>query len=172
MARSNLHRAARQAEQLSFNMTPMIDVTFQLIIFFIVAGQMASQALAKLVPPKPWESQARELKKGQFDQPNRVIVNVLSSDPERKSPDPSLSGTALKYKVDAADIAPDDIDALVAILEQRKNNALADGFKEFFVEVRAHYTVYYRDVEPVLKAAAKAGIPKMSITARLSTPEE
>jgi len=172
MATSKVYRTGSQGEQVSFNMTPMIDVTFQLIIFFIVAGQMASESLAKLVPPKPWESQAKELKQDQFEQPNHAIVNVLSSDPDRKSSDPSLAGTALRYKVDAAEIAPDDVDALAVILERRKNEALAEGFKDFFVEVRAHHTVYYRDVEPVLKAAAKAGIPKMSITARLWSPEQ
>ena len=45
------------------NLTPMIDCTFQLIIFFIISAQMTSEA-AKLLPPKPVSSMAMEAIKG------------------------------------------------------------------------------------------------------------
>ncbi len=164
MAKSAVYKRGRG--EAEFNMTPMIDVTFQLIIFFILAGQMASEALAKLDPPEPHESVAKKVDE---QIPNRAIVNILSKDPE--NPDSELAGEAMMYKIENVVIEVGDIDALAKVLEQKwdnwKNSAYGDDKAEFFVEIRGHYTLYYREIQPVLQAAAKAEIPKMSITAVL-----
>ena len=54
MAKKSVYSSAGQPVQVEFNMTPMIDVTFQLILFFILVGQVASDALARMLVPEPW----------------------------------------------------------------------------------------------------------------------
>jgi biopolymer transport protein ExbD len=43
---------------MDINMTPMIDCTFQLIIFFILTAQIASEEVAKVAVPEPHHSMA------------------------------------------------------------------------------------------------------------------
>ena len=70
------------------NLTPMIDCTFQLIIFFIISAQMTTEA-AKLLPPKPSNSLALKATQGQAGKKNakpgggkvikeRITVNLFS----------------------------------------------------------------------------------------------
>ena len=43
---------------IGINLTPMIDCTFQLIIFFILSTQLANRDLEKILLHRPVESQA------------------------------------------------------------------------------------------------------------------
>lgn len=72
MARKRITDAGAQQE---VNLTPMIDCTFQLIIFFIITAQMAS-AKAKLVLTKPYKSQAVMPEKGGPDTPTSVFKSI------------------------------------------------------------------------------------------------
>jgi biopolymer transport protein ExbD len=66
------------------------------------------------------------------------------------------------YKVDGRPIGVGDLEALVGLLKARKK-AFGDG--ECLVEIRADRRVGFGYVEPVMSAAAEAGIPRLSITA-------
>ena len=148
------------------NLTPMIDVTFQLIIFFILVGQITSEDLAALIPPQPYASLADENASTKYN----IIVNV-----------PSKAGDDLKYVVDSRQKAMDahtaetwfvagvevpisDDEALVVEL-QKYLTRFGEHQSEACVEIRSDRRVFYRDVERVLLAAGKAGISKMNITA-------
>ena len=100
-----------------------------------------------------------------------MIVNILSRDPDRKSNDRGLSGQASEYKIGSTSFDVGDIEGLAEVLGIRRDSAEAAGYEDFFVEIRAHHTVFYDQIEPVMLAAAKAKIPKMSITARMQTFE-
>ncbi|HNX27429.1 MAG TPA: biopolymer transporter ExbD, partial [Phycisphaerae bacterium] len=85
------------------NLTPMIDCTFQLIIFFILTAQMASQELAKVSLPEPVKSMAIGADPDKPDQPtnlNNVTVNVVNkygdSDDNRQM---ELAGKAECYQL-------------------------------------------------------------------------
>jgi biopolymer transport protein ExbD len=148
------------------NMTPMIDCTFQLIIFFILTAQMANAELAKIIPPDPQRSVAED-KPGEVKN-DRVIVNIANEygdDPDRT--DPRKASWARNYKVGGKDIMPGDMDSLVDALRDRKDSAVEMGIDkdEFFIEVRADKDIQYADVEPVMRAARDADIKKMYITA-------
>jgi len=39
-----MHRIKRSSEEVKLNMTPMIDIVFQLIIFFVIAAEMEKHA--------------------------------------------------------------------------------------------------------------------------------
>ena len=159
----------RRSGEVGVNMTPMIDVTFQLIIFFIITGQIASTALAKLELARPHQSQA--IKEEETRIPNKVIVNVLSRGGTDKDADPFDARHASCYQVGNLKIPADhqSIEALAGVLSKRKAEAIEVGEKEFLVEIRADRRVQFMDVEPVLRAAVQAEVPKMNITALLIT---
>ena len=146
-------------------MTPMIDVTFQLIIFFILAGQIASQELAQLVLYRPLKSVA--LKE---DDPrvrkDKVVVNIPSiHGAEKDKVKLTDSGEAKCHKVGPETIDLDDIEKLERILKDEFEKSKKP--EEFHVEIRADHRVHFGYVLPVMDAAVRAGIPKMNITALL-----
>ena len=118
--------------EASINMTPMIDVVFQLIIFFLVTSHFAKQE-AHLPLPLPAADSAVALKD---DSAPRLVINVTA--------DGTLlfSGRAL---------AP-------AELQQRLRERMAELGKDTEVRIRADRSVPYQHIEPVLLACARAGI--------------
>ena len=123
-------RKTAEGSAVDFNMTPMIDVTFQLIIFFILAGQMVNDKIKALIPPEPYESLAAEMLGDSV-----VIVNIVSSagsDPTR--PDSEAREAEMCYAVMAHvtdyDVwheteDPVSVEALLAMLST--NAALAQS---------------------------------------------
>jgi len=167
MLKSMVYKLSGGGGDICFNMTPMIDVVFLLIIFFILASQMASQELVQLKLHRPQVSQARrdaELTSA----PNRLIVNVVwKGDTDAEAVYPALAGQARTYRIGVVPVEVGDQETLVDVFTARRKAAEAAGHKEFFVEIRADYRVNFGDVAPVMLAAAAARIPKMNITALL-----
>jgi biopolymer transport protein ExbD len=116
----------------SVNMTPMIDVVFQLIIFFLVSSHLAKQE-AQL--PLPLPLAASGAKEGDQTNP-RVTINVLADGQL------SLAGKPL----------------LLGELQQRLQSRIAETGTDLEVRIRSDRTVAYRHVEPILLACASAGI--------------
>ena len=56
---------------IRFNMTPMIDVVFLLVIFFMLVSQFSSAEHVEIEVPDPYESQAAEV-----TIPEKVIINI------------------------------------------------------------------------------------------------
>jgi len=170
MARSATFRTS--GGEMQFNTTPMIDVTFQLIIFFILAGQMSSQEMARTIKlSRPAESQA--LKRDSKAALNRVVVNVVARAAligKGEYLDSSLQGLASHYEIMGKRIEVGNVSELLVRLNKSKEVAKAKGQKEdeFTVEIRADYRIGYGQVEPVIAAAVEAKIPKMHIAALLT----
>lgn len=144
---------------VSFNLTPMIDVTFQLIIFFILTSQIASEALAQVILAKPYEPQVI---KTDEEMANKIIVNVVSAE-KKKSEDPMMAGMAKEFSVNGQEIPIDDLDTLKRKIEEAYK-ASSDK-KEFFVELRADKRVSYSEVMPVMVVSGEIGIMNMGLTA-------
>ncbi|MCE5328333.1 MAG: biopolymer transporter ExbD [Planctomycetaceae bacterium] len=177
MAKKNIFADSKA----DMNMTPMIDVTFQLIIFFMLSGQSASDELdLRIALSRPKVSQALN------DQAvnkagNHVIVNVVSEDSAMKYKGqavPSYLRGRVEYymirmpsrqsNLRKQEIKPDNAVAMmVPMLEDRKNAARAADKpeKDFTMVVRADKRTRWSDVEPVIMAGLGARIPKMNITA-------
>jgi len=163
--------------QMDINMTPMIDCTFQLIIFFILTAQMAAQEIAPVAVPEPYESMAiNELEDGgNLNQmPNKVTVNIVGPyGNELKDRKAGNSGDAKYYQIGDKKIVIGDQEELTAVmelhLESFKKDEQDKGKKpdtsKFFVEIRGDQDVDYAHVAPVMQAAGNAGISKMNITA-------
>ncbi|MDO4551563.1 MAG: biopolymer transporter ExbD [Planctomycetia bacterium] len=122
----------RRSAPVSFNMTPMIDVVFLLIIFFLVAshfGQQESSVEVDLPKAKAGLSLA--------EQENRRLTVSL---PE--------SGHVYLGSREVS------VEELAEIFLVEKNR-----FKEDFqIRIRAAKTVPFRDVEIILKSAVEVGI--------------
>jgi len=118
---------------VGFNMTPMIDVVFLLIIFFLVSSHMARQESQRPVD-LPAASQGREDRLDD-DRP-RVVVNV---DPQG---DVLLSGRV---------VAPQELQRRIEYERRQLGESLE-------VRIRADRRVAYRHVEPILLACARGGV--------------
>jgi len=151
-----------------FNLTPLIDVTFQLIIFFILAGTFASLDRVDLeVPTLAGTEQLADLKL-----PNKAVVHVAPYPAERRAADPALTGPAAYWQIGAVQIAPGDTEGLIAELSrarsafrQRRAGGRVDEDAQFHVEVRADKSVWYSQVQPVLVCIAHAGFSRVHYVA-------
>lgn len=130
----------RARGDLGFNMTPMIDVVFQLIIFFLVSSHLARQEtqLELNLPDaasgeRPGDEDIR-----------RVIVNVLPN-----------AGGQPQIQVGARLVPPDEIQRLVDFEARHAQGKLE-------VRIRSDRRVPYRTVEPILIACARAGVWKVT----------
>ncbi len=133
-----------RSSELGFNMTPMIDVVFLLIIFFLVSSHLARQESQLPLPlpvaesgDLPPESALR-----------RMTINL------REDGQLSLGGRA---------VATEE-------LADRLAAAVAERGTEFEVRIRGDRQVAYQHVEPVLWACAQAGL--WNVAFAVYRPEE
>lgn len=124
--------ARRRDTRVGISMTPMIDVVFQLIIFFLVSSHLARQEVQLELPLPVAESGTV----AQESPARRLTVNVLADGTL------TLSGRT---------VAPAD-------LVERLREARREVESEIEVRVRSDRRVPYRRIEPVLLSCARAGI--------------
>jgi biopolymer transport protein ExbD len=119
---------------LTFNLTPMIDVVFNLIIFFLVASHF-SHAEPRQEVALPSATQATE-----DEQPHRLVISV------RADGQWSVAGTPASI---------DDIETMVG-----EGQAKSPGV--FAVNIRGDRDVPYEFIEPLLLACANRGVTAVS----------
>ena len=156
------------------NMTPMIDCTFQLIIFFVLTAKMAQED-AEVLVPNPYETGAVIGKKGNKLFKYRVTVNIPNKyGKDVKNREPILAGRATHYVIGKERVDVGDIDALVSIFEGYRSRALKDKISpdDFFMEIRCDKDIAFDSVLPVMLAASQAKIKKMAITAIADTEKQ
>lgn len=157
------------AGDVYFNYTPLVDVTFNLIIYFVLTSTINTQAMARVIVPTVHDSAAVATEKLGTD---RVVVNVVSggTSVSARGDDPytSDSGRAKGYEIDGVPISVGDMEKLVTTIKKKRDfigrQPTAGKPENFYIEVRADFRVEYQDIEPILFAAAQAEIPKMNIT--------
>ncbi|MEX1224266.1 MAG: biopolymer transporter ExbD [Pirellulales bacterium] len=120
---------------LHFNMTPMIDVVFLLIIFFLVSSHLAKQEVQANVelPAAASGNEPTELEQA------RVTVNVVFRD------------GAYSLLFGAEPVTAEDLQRRIVASRERLGDKLE-------VRIRADRRVPYSFVEPVMVAAARAGV--------------
>jgi biopolymer transport protein ExbD len=165
MAKKKLESHGGAAE---VNLTPMIDCTFQLIIFFILTAQMASEQ-AKVLISSPEDSMALSVVDPQSPPfPNKVTVNICGKfgDTKQEDRDASQSSSAEYYQIGMDRIELHEDELLVQRLKDARAAAMEKNpDAEFFVEIRADRDINYAGIEPVLLAAGEAKMSRMTITA-------
>ena len=120
---------------IGFNITPMIDVVFLLIIFFLIASYLAQTENTEdveLAAAATGQSEAE-------DASRRMVVTVTAEE---------------RYLYGTRDISAVDFSLLV--------QAEKAEHPDIEVRIRADRRVPYRLVEPLLTACAQAGITKVN----------
>jgi biopolymer transport protein ExbD len=120
------------------NLTPMIDMTFLLIVFFVLVSRISEVENVRLELPRPFEPATVPLPDEQ-----RVVLNVI----------PDGSGGAESYRVGVAQFPPtaEGQRALEAHLA-----ALLRATPDLQVNLRADRATAYAAVAPALEAVAAA----------------
>ncbi|MGF1531826.1 MAG: ExbD/TolR family protein [Puniceicoccaceae bacterium] len=113
-----------------FELTPMIDVVFLLIAFFMTVSSLLSDELIKITMPQAAEAKVPEEKR------NRQFVTVAS--------DGSVFLGAFLYE---------DMDAFSAEIRRRASTEI-----DFKIYIRGDAGVAHREVRKVMEAVADAGV--------------
>jgi len=150
----------RGRAEMEANLTPMIDVTFLLIVFFVLVSRIVDVETVKMQVPEledPLTTEATD--------ENRVIINV--------APDPADPSSTAGYQVAGRVFPANDagVSALADYLaaRYRSNPALN-------VNLRADESVHYEWVEPAMRAvtlaAVESGVADLTPRVNLVVVEE
>ncbi len=127
-----------QAEEAKFEMAPMIDMVFLLLVFFMMASQMAQLQNVKMEIP---EATKAVIPKERLD---RWVVNIIKKDNPRAQKD----GTNLYIGKDPIQLK--ELGGLVT--QQVKANP------KIKIYLRADSNSKHKDVKKVMTEMAKAGV--------------
>ena len=147
-------RQSRQ-RRIGFNMTPMIDVVFLLIIFFMLVSNFASAENVPMELPKPFKSQAKQVKLR-----DRVIINcqISESDPVQ----------SVWYRVGPN--PPESPRQISARLARAKKAAAAEG-RELIAVIRADRRLRFADVRVAMEMVSENQIEQMRLVAHVGEGE-
>lgn len=145
-------RRKKQAD-VGVNMTPMIDIVFQLILFFMLASSYASAEIDKLVKVPVFDDKESQAKMEVPKWPHRVVLNLAAA--HETSQD-------LGYiKVGAHSIGT-DMEKLRNMLEMLRDRAREkEDDAKLVVIIRAHRTLRFAEVARVKMIAGSLGITDM-----------
>lgn len=129
----------RGTAQISGNLTPMIDMTFLLIVFFVLVSRIVSSENVDLRLPEPINPETITLA-----EENRIVINIKPAE---------SGGAILGYRMGGRDFPPDAA-GLQSMTEQltelyRSNPAIN-------VNLRADRRTHYELVEPVMQMISDA----------------
>lgn len=133
----------RSNSEFGIDMTPMIDVVFQLIIFFLVSSHLVKQETQVQVPLPVATSGDKDVA-----EQARVTVNVVEDG---------------KLLFSGRQVSPEE-------LTLQLSEKLADLGKDLEVRIRSARDIPYARVEPVMLSCAKAGI--WNVTFAVYRPED
>ncbi|MGI6401928.1 MAG: ExbD/TolR family protein [Thermoguttaceae bacterium] len=123
-------------KSLRFNITPLIDVTFLLIVFFVMSNQMIRDEVSmELALPREASGEPIE-----ENDKGKLIINVASAD-------------AMYLGVKRVDLDE---------LRERLVREKARATRETSVRIRANRDVPYGAIEPILVLCAQTGFTDVS----------
>ncbi len=149
------------------NMTPLIDVTFLLIIFFMIISNFIAEESVEMIVPELNKPEVREL-----DDAKRLVVNVAPAPydkVDRQQNHLEWPGTAVLVQIGLKQFEVDQMELVTADLIYAVDNAPTDdeGNSKLEVLLRADAALHYDQVEPVLGAISAAGIGTVHLVSYL-----
>ena len=139
-------RPARGSE-LGINLTPMIDVVFLLLIFFVLIAQSSQRQWAQVELPEPKPSAAKYVYS-----PEVMTITVICDQ----------QGKLLAYQSKGQMISPEQAGRLTQILRDRKR-----ANPQVEVNLRADRRADGKVVEALMAACAKVGISHVNLVAAM-----
>jgi len=140
------------------NITPLIDVVFLLIIFFMLVNNIITEQSVEMIVPQLDGPTTREL-----DDAGRLIVNIAPAKyfyNERKDDPLLFDGEARFIRVGLQTFDADDLEGVTEALAEAK-----DQNPDLEVVLRSDGALYYGIVQPVMAAITRAGIDKVNLVA-------
>ena len=134
----------RKDRTVGFNMTPMIDIIFNLIIFFMLVSQFTQLAVEDVVLPLAKKAEPKEM-----GEVNTIVINIVDPD------EPRILIFHQEYNYS------DLTDYL-----KKKKEAVGEG-GQLTVILRADAMVPYYDIARVMVATGEAGIESWSVNTLL-----
>jgi biopolymer transport protein ExbD len=126
-----IRRRTTGGGQIAANMTPMIDVTFLLIVFFVVVSQVVDRDAVHMDLPSPERAVA-----GSPDGDERLVLNLV----------PMPDGQQIVVEGEVIDM--NGVTVAVAA-------SMADGIREVYL--RADSSIPYKHAHEVIEAVRLAG---------------
>ena len=135
---------------INANMTPMIDVTFLLIVFFVVVSQIVDRDVVPLDLPTPDQAVS-----GISEEPDRIVVNLV----------PTGDGDITSIVVAGHVINSDEMASLTSIIKSR----IQSGASE--VHLRADKSTTYNHIHDAIKAIRSVGtVLRLQLVANREQP--
>jgi len=154
---SQVHKRGPTTPEM--NITPLIDVVFQLIIFFMLVNNIVSDEIVEMVVPNLEDPKTQEMAED-----NRIIVSVAPRDHQRgeRGPDPLMfDGTAQFVQVGSnEEFSMNNMEGVTGALQRRRGNN-----EDVKVLLRADTALRYEEVQPVMAAITAAGIETVHLVA-------
>lgn len=129
-------RVKSKKRGLSFNITPLIDVTFLLIVFFVMSSRMIQSEVAMELN-LPQEKSGEAVEK---NDKNKIILNVAGAD-------------EIYYGTRRVTLRE---------LRERLEREKARETREASVRIRANKDVPYGTIEPILVLCSQTGFDDVS----------
>ncbi len=131
------------------DMTPMVDVTFLLLIFFMVTAAFSLQKSLQVPTPRPDEASTNVQQRDPQDDPDLVTVHV-----DQYS---SFRVVTTEWDVEA----PSDQELLIKLREARQGNSL--GRKPSKLLVMANIEALHKKVVTAMDAGSDVGMEEIQL---------
>ncbi|MFG0334219.1 MAG: ExbD/TolR family protein [Maioricimonas sp. JB049] len=119
---------------LRFNITPLIDIVFLLVVFFLVTSHFVrTQEVDRVELPDATQTEDEEAT------PRRMVVNVLAGG---------------QIRVNGRDVD-------IPFVEEALRRQSLDAGPNFEVQIRADRRIPYSEIEPILLACSRNGITRV-----------
>jgi biopolymer transport protein ExbD len=143
-------KKATDASDVELNMTPMIDVVFNLIIFFMIVTDMTQKELENLTLPN--STQAVEDTGDESER--RVVINIVQKNPKTFAQDKEVEIIIKKQVYDLNKLK----EHLFTQAEVKRDMTHPSQPSEIFVLIRCDQDVRWREVQWVMQACADPAV--------------
>jgi len=148
-------------------MTPLIDVTFQLIIFFMLVNNIIAEETVPMIVPELDQAKTR-----QVEEMERVVVNVAPADysrDERMDEPLDWDGVPSEVRVGIQSFSLDDMRGVTEAIRDAvaRGPKTPEGDSELEVLLRADAAIRYQEVQPVMAAISQANVGTIHLVAYL-----
>ena len=157
---------AKGGGDVGFNMTPMIDIIFNLVIFFMLISQFQQLEIEDVVLPE-----AEAAKVMDYSQYRNIVINIIKGKTSSLDAVVKVMGREMNVlqpytRPDGSQTVGGELTALLVSMTSQTDKS------QLNVILRADADVPYEDVARVMLAAGAAGIEGWWITTKIPESEQ
>lgn len=155
---------ANQGEDLAVDMSPMIDMVFLLLIFFIVtANIIIVKQDIKVEVPIAAHSTSQKKKTG------RIVINVYGEGVNNEG-DSVARDDGARYSMADQDFTPfeDDDASILQFIKDEKEKMIGTVTPQ--IHLRGHRGVEFKHVRRIIRIAAEAGVDQVVFASFVKNP--